>query len=148
MKLFLFILFITALVQTSFIPLNLCLILLIARSYAVHNSNNYYLALLSGILLGVLTSFNIGFYAILFVLAVFLIHLIRLLPITGKFYTVWPVTFVVLSLAMVAENFVYHSEFNWWHPVIGAFIAVPVFIFVREWEERFVAKPGIKLKYK
>lgn len=146
MKLFIFLIFIAAFLQTSFIPLNLCLLLLICRSYTVHESKNYYLALIAGVLLGILTSFNTGFYSLIFIGAVFLIHGIRLLPVTGRFLTVIPVAWVILVSAMAIENLFYQVAFNIWLPTIASILALPVYLIVREWEDRFIAKSGIKLK--
>jgi hypothetical protein len=146
MKLFIFLIFIAAFLQTSFIPLNLCLLLLICRSYTIHEAANYYLALTAGILLGILTSLNSGFYSLIFIGAVFLIHAVRLLPISGRFITVIPVTWVILIAVMAIESFFYHLPFKIWLPTLTSVLALPVYLIIREWEDRFVAKPGIKLK--
>lgn len=146
MKLFAFALLIASLIQTSFLPIDLCLVLLICRSYAVHNPNNYFLALLAGLFLGILTSTNIGFWPIFFVITVLVIHLIRLLPITGRFLTVVPVAFLILLAGEMVANVFLRVPLNYWYPAIGSLIALPIYIAIKEWEERFVAKPGIKLK--
>jgi cell shape-determining protein MreD len=146
MKLFIFIICLLAFVQTSFVPLNLCLILLICRSYASPQKSNYYLALIAGILLGILTAFNVGFYALLFVMVVFLMHALRRLPITGKFITILPASLVASIIVMWVENLVYHIPFNWWNLLWGSILALPIFLVIREWEDRFIVKTGIKLK--
>jgi hypothetical protein len=146
MKLFIFFIFLAAFAQTSFITLNLCLIILISRSYAINDAKNYYLALFGGILVGVLTSLNIGFYPLIFIVSVFLVHLIRTLPITGKYWIILPISFGLLMMAMLTEYQVYNFKINWWLPSIGSLVTLPIYIFIREWEERFVAKPGIRLK--
>lgn len=146
MKLFTFILLIAAFLQTSFLPLDLCLILLVCRSYAIHQPNNYFLALLTGLFLGILTSTNVGFWPIIFVTAVLIIHLVRLLPITSRFLTVVPVAFLILLGSDMAANFFLRLPFNFWYPAIGSLIALPIYVAIKEWEERFVAKPGIKLR--
>jgi cell shape-determining protein MreD len=146
MKLFIFIICLLVFVQTSFVPLNLCLILLICRSYASPQKSNYYLALIAGILLGILTAFNIGFYALIFVITVFLMHSLRQLPITGKFITIFPATLTALIVVMWIENLVYHLPHNWWYPMWGSILALPIFFVIREWEDRFIVKTGIKLR--
>jgi hypothetical protein len=146
MKLFIFIFFLLTLLQTSFVPLNLCLILLICRSYASHQRSNYYLALAGGLYLGILSAANLGFWPIVMLMVVLLMHIIRLLPITARYLTVIPVTLVVVLAVSWIENFFLKTPLIWWYPVISAMIALPVYIVVREWEDRFVAKPGIKLR--
>ena len=147
MKLFIFLLLIAAFLQTSFISLNLCLIILICRSYAIHQKENYYLALFSGIFLGILSSANLGFWPLIMIGTVFIIHAIRLLPITGRVLTIVPVALLVLFSASGLEKLLLNTTFVWWQPILSAIIALPIFIVVREWEERLITKPGIKLKF-
>jgi hypothetical protein len=146
MKLFIFLLSLAAFIQTAFLPLNLCLIILICRAYAAPQRSNYYLALLAGTFLGILSAFNIGFYSGLFLVLVFLIQSLRLLPITGKFITVFPVLFLALTISMLFENLIYHLSLSWWNPLAGSLLGLPIFLIVREWEDRFIVKSGIKLK--
>jgi cell shape-determining protein MreD len=146
MKLFIFLLSIAAFMQTAFLPLNLCLIILICRAYAAPQKSNYYLALIVGILLGILSAFNMGFYALLFLVLIFLIQSLRMLPITGKFITVFPVLFLALTFSMLFENLIYHLPLNWWNPIGGSLLGLPIFLIIREWEDRFIVKSGIKLK--
>lgn len=146
MKLFIFILLIAAFLQTSFIPLNLCLIILICRSYAIHQKENYYLALYAGIFLGILSSANLGFWPLIMIPTVFIIHTIRLLPITGRVLTIIPVALLLLLASSGLEKLILNTAFVWWYPMISSIIALPIFIVIREWEERFITKKGIKLK--
>jgi hypothetical protein len=146
MKIFSFILLLAALIQTSFLPIDLCLILLICRSYAVHSRENYYLAVMSGILMGILSSSNLGFWPLLYVLAVLIVHIIRLLPITRRSLTVIPVTFLILTATAFTMNLFLKMPFIWWYALIGSLIALPIYMVIRIWEDRFITKPGIKLR--
>lgn len=146
MKLFAFLLLIAALLQTSFVPLNLCLILLICRSYAIHSQDNYYLAFLAGIFLGILSPANLGFWPLLFLLSVLIIHILRLVPIIHNTLIIIPIALSVLLTVSFIESLVFKVPFFWWYPLTSGIISLPIFIIVREWEERFVAKSGIKLK--
>jgi asparagine N-glycosylation enzyme membrane subunit Stt3 len=69
-----------------------------------------------------------------------------MLPITGKFITVFPVLFLALTFSMLFENLIYHLPLNWWNPIGGSLLGLPIFLIIREWEDRFIVKSGIKLK--
>ena len=147
MKLFLFILLLAAFLQTSFVPLNLCLLILISRSYAIHQRNNYYLAFFAGILIGLLNTANLGVWPIIFTAVVFLCHLIRQLPVMNRNLAVIPLTLVLVLVINGLEQLIFHTPFNWVIAIVSAVVSLPLFFVIKEWEERFIAKPGLKLKY-
>lgn len=147
MKLFAFLLLLAAFLQTSFLSLNLCLLLLISRSYAVHKKDNYYLAFLAGIIIGILTTVNLGIWPLIFLVVVLLCHTIRRLPIMNRTITVVPLTLIILLVVNGLEFLFFKTPVNWLTLVIGSIINLPIFYLVKEWEERFITKPGLKLKY-
>ena len=146
MKLFSFLLLLAAFIQTAFLPLNICLVILICRSYAIHSKENYYLAIIAGLFIGILSPVNWGFWPLVFSASVALIHMIRLLPITGRLLMVVPVAFLILTLSNGIESLFLQAPFIWWYGALSSLIALPIFIAVRTWEERFIVKSGIKLK--
>ncbi len=146
MKLFIFLVILSAFMQTSFVPLNLCLILIISRSYALPTKSNYYLALFGGLLVGLLSVYNLGFYPLIFLSAVFCIQIIRGLPFTNHFFTVIPVSFLILSITLWSENFFLNIPVNYWSGLIGSLLCLPIFLVIRQFEDSFVVKKGIKLK--
>ena len=146
MKLFSFLILLAAFLQTSLIPLNLCLILLISRAYTNHSKQNYFLAFFAGIFLGFLAPYNIGFWPLTFLVAVFIVHVFRLLPISGRFLTIIPVAFIILTAVSLLESLAFHTPFLWLYPVISSLLTLPIFIVVHQWEDRFIIKPAVKLK--
>lgn len=146
MKFFVSLLVIAAFLQGSFIPLNLCLLILVCRAYAVHSRENYYLALISGFLLGILTPVNLGFWPLVFLLSVLASHILRLVPVSGKLLTVIPVTLAIFLTVSGVENLVFKTPFIWWYILISSLLSLPLFIVIREWEERFTTKSGLKLR--
>lgn len=146
MKFFIFVLILAAFFQTTFVPLNLVLILIICRSYVVEERANYYLAFLAGIVLSLLTTQNIGFWPITFLIIVKLVHLIRRLPFTASALTIIPVAAVLISLVTYIESFITSSSFSYINPLFGTIISFPIFIAIKIWEERFVPNKAIKLK--
>lgn len=148
MKLFVFLLIITALLQTTFLQVNPVLVLLICRALIREEIANYYSAFFIGILLGILESKNTGFYALFFVIIVKIIHLIKSTPISAYFLTVIPTT-LVFSFALNYLKYLFFGQtVNIYIPPIDALLSLPVYFLLKIWEERFVAKQGIKLKIK
>ncbi|EKD91249.1 MAG: hypothetical protein ACD_30C00036G0003 [uncultured bacterium] len=146
MKTFLFILTLAALFQTTFLPVNLCLIIIITRSLAYEEPLNYYLALYAGIILGILSSTNLGIYGIIFLANVKLAHLLRKLPVTANVFTVVVISFVLFLLTAFLEMIFLKNSINIQKILIESAISLPMFIIIRIWEERFIVRPNVKLK--
>lgn len=146
MKLFIFILILACFIQSAFLPLNIVLILLISRSLIFPQRSNLILAFVCGVLLGLLTSVNIGFYALLFVLMVEGVHLLRKSPLSANILTIVPLTFFLISLLSLIEQVVFGSLIHLSLLFIQAFLALPLFLLVRFWEERFVVQAPLKLR--
>ncbi len=148
MKTYLLVLFLAALIQTAFLPINLCLLIVLARSFAVYEKSNFYMALFSGVILGILSSVNIGIWALIFLMVVFLIHLIRKLPITANNLTIVPISFLVIAAVTLIKSLIFSEQSNFVTVGIETLVTLPIFILVKIWEERFVVKSDIKLKLK
>ncbi len=146
MKLFIIVLILACLIQTSFLPVNLCLILLICRSLARPDSNNLYLAFAAGIFLGILSSLNIGFYALAFLIIIEIVELLKNSRITSNILTVVPISAVLFLGLAVTEKIVLGMSINFWIISIDALLSLPFFVAVKFWEERFIVLPDVKLK--
>lgn len=146
MKLFVFLLIITALLQTTFLQVNMVLVLLVCRSLLREERANYFSAFFIGILLGILESRNVGFYALFFVILVKVLHLIKSTPISAYFLTVIPATLVLSFGLSYLKYFIFNQSVNNYLPLIDAFLSLPVYLLLKIWEERFVVNRGIKLK--
>lgn len=143
---------ILSLVQTSLLPtnvnLNLILLVLVSKSFISYELKNYYLALAGGLLLGYFQSVNLGFWALIFLAIVLLTHFLRRLPISANSLTVIPISIFIIVLAAFTESLYLDQSFNILQIVIQAILMLPIFGAVRLWEERFVPKGEIKLKIK
>lgn len=148
MKLFLVILILAAFLQTTFIPFNLCLILLICRSFVSSENQNLVIALLIGIFLSLLTSQNIGFWALIFLSVVKLTQLTKIFPITNNFLTILPTTLFMVTLVSFLENLFHQQSLNFLKIIFETFLSLPFYLSIRFWEERFIVDPEIKLKIK
>lgn len=146
MRLFIFALVLTAFLQTSFLQFPLCLSMLICRSYVVDEKQNYYLAFAAGLLLGFLSTQNVGFWALIFIFVVKVVHMIKKLPFTANTITILPVSFILTAAVSLLESFIFSSSFNIYNPILAAIFSLPILIAIRFWEERFTVRPGIKLK--
>lgn len=148
MRVYLSALILIALIQSSLLPINLCLLAIIAKSFARHGKENYYLALLAGITLGILSTVNLGFWALIFLIVVWITHLVRKLPITANFFTILPVSFGIILIVTLLESFFLNQKINNWIIIIESILTLPLFVLIKIWEERFVVRDDIKLKLK
>lgn len=146
MKIFIIALIIACLLQTSFVPVNLCMILLICRSLARPDISNLYLAFFAGIFLGILSSLNIGFYALAFLAVVEMIELLRNTRITSNILWVLPISGGLFLLLALAERLFLGMAINFWIILAETVLSLPFFVVVKFWEERFIVLPDVKLK--
>lgn len=146
MRLFIFTLILASFIQTAFLEIPLCLTMLICRSFVTEEKQNYYLAFFSGLLLGLLSTQNIGFWPLIFLVIVKLTHLIRKLPFTANFLSIVPITFILLTLALYSESLISNSKIIFGNIYLSTILSLPIFLMIKFWEERFTVKPGIKLK--
>lgn len=148
MKTIIFLFIIAAFIQSSFLPLNLVLIMLICRSLVIEETVNYYLALGSGLLLGILSPLNLGFWPLLFIVIVKLVQLLRKLPVLANLFTVLPISFLILTAVLYLQQLFFGQSIDFKLVVIETLLVLPTFIFFRFWEERFIIKPELKLRIK
>jgi hypothetical protein len=148
MRVFIFIFILAAFLQTAFIPINLCLILLICRSFALEDDLNYWMGFFGGIMLSALSSANLGFWTFAFLITVKFIQLAKILPISSNFFTIIPISFIVISLVGLLESFFFEQSFNLMKVFIETAITLPTYILVRFWEDRFMMRQDVRLKIK
>lgn len=146
MKLFFIFLLLAVFIQSSFLGINLALVLITARSFASDNKSNFYFAFMAGVLIGVLTSQNIGIWALAFVILVKALQVVKKLPVSANYLTIFPYSLVLILLIDFLTSLNLHFSFQIYKPVIEAVLVVPIFVIIKFWEERFVPTPAIKLK--
>lgn len=146
MRIFLLFLTLAAFLQSSFLGVNLVLLLIAARSLILKDQDNYLIAFISGIILGILLTQNLGFWALVFLLVVKLIQLIKELPFTSNIVTVLPIGFLVVLISSFLEQLFFKQSINFTKIIIETLVFLPIYILIKIWEERFVVKPVFKLK--
>lgn len=142
MKLSFLLLILVSFIQTVLIPLNLVLILLVTQTFFTSSKANYHVALIIGILVGVLSSTNIGFYPILFISCVFLVNLSKHLPFSSGIKIFIPVMFISLILSYGFEIFVLRQTETVQKVALETLISIPVYMVMRLWGERPSIRDG------
>lgn len=139
MKTLIVILIIASFLQTTILPVNLILIILICRAYLKVDRTNLYLAFAFGILVAHLNLFNLGAGSLTYLSVVAIVQALSKLRLAANPLLIVPISFVLLSLSQLAD---------WDLPkiLIASFLALPIFYAIRLWEERFIVQKDIKLK--
>lgn len=148
MKVLIATLVLASFLQATVLPFDLVLLILVLRAYIVNDKNNLVLAFLFGLLISHLNTTTLGLQSIIYLILVQGARIVSRLPISNNIFTVIPLVFISASLNALVTSFLTQSSLQLWPKVfIESMLALPVFIFIRFWEERFVARSDIKLKF-
>lgn len=147
MKTLIFILILVSFLQTTIIPINLVLLILILRAYIAGEKTDLYLGFAFGLLLSHLTSTVMGLQSIIFVILIYITHIFSKLPLAKSGLIVIPLIFFcslvdsfILSLVMKQTLII------WPKIIIESLLTLPIFMLIRFWQERFISNTGVKLK--
>ena len=147
MKTLISILTLAAFLQTTIIPIDLALIILICRSYTKISKSNLYLALFFGLLISHLNLETLGFESIVFLICVQITASLSKLRLAGNSLMIIPVSFTLLSFFHIASSLIVHQSLDFFPKVLfESLISLPVLYLVRLWEERFIFRKEIKLR--
>lgn len=147
MKTLIAILIIASFLQSTIMPLDLVLIILICRSFIKEEQENLYLAFILGIVNSLLNGNYLGFQSITYLSVVFLTQLISKSRLSNNSILIIPLSFVFLSLNNMALSLLTNQSIQLFPKVIlETLLCVPVFYLLRIWEERFIVKHDIKLR--
>lgn len=147
MKTLIIILILAAFLQTTIIPIELVLIVLICRSFLKISKSNLYLAFFFGLLISHLRIVNLGFDSIVYLLTVQLTQILSKVRLAGNSLLIIPLTFVLLILSQIINFLFLHEGLNLFPKVlIEALFSLPILYILRIWEERFIVRREIKLK--
>lgn len=139
MKTLIVILIIASFLETTVLPVNLVLIILICRAYLKTDRVNLYLAFGFGLLIAHLNLSNLGVGVLTYLFAVAIVQALSKLRLASNPLLIVPISFIILSF----------SQFASWellNILICSFFALPIFYLLRFWEERFIVQKEIKLK--
>lgn len=145
MKLFILILILALFLQTTVIPLNIALMLIIARSIWADEKINLYLGFGAGILLGVLSINNVGLLALLFLIYSKLASFLARSILNNAVTSILIIATLSFGSLSVVEHFFLKQDINYTYLVLEIILTLPSYVLVRFLGERFSAKKGIKL---
>lgn len=133
-------------IQAAIIPVNLVLLVLICRSFLAESRVNYWLAFGFGMLLSLLQGYPLGSLSIIYLLAVLGVNLIRKTHFASQWLMVLPLSLIILFLDQFIESKLFSFQLNFWELVPQVLLTIPIYILVRFWDERFIARSDIRLK--
>ncbi len=139
MKTLILILILLSFVQTTILPLDLVLIILICRAYIKTQQENLYLAFGFGLLLSHLQLLLFGILSIFYLISIMLTQLFTKSPLAGRSLLIIPMSFVIL----LGFN---HDLQLFPKVIIESLFSLPILYLLKLWEERFVVKKEIKLR--
>jgi len=147
MKTLIVVLIIASFIQTTILPIDLVLIILICRSYTKSSVSNLYLALGFGLLIAHLNLNTLGIDSLIYILAVQITQALSKVRLAGNSLLIIPITFILLGLSHLVSSIILHQSLNLFPKVlIESLISLPIFYGIRLWEERFIVRKEIKLK--
>lgn len=147
MKTLIIILVLAAFLQTTIIPIDLVLIILICRSYIKISKTNLYLALIFGLFVSLLRLNSLGFDSLVYLLAVQATQILSKTRLAGNSILIILVTFGLVTFSHILNSLFLHTSLDLYPKVlIESLLSFPTLYFLRIWEERFIAPGGIKLK--
>lgn len=147
MKTLIAILIIASFLQSTILPLDLVLIILICRAFIREEEENLYLTFAFGLLVSLLNGNLLGFQSIIYLLIVFLTQLISKSRLSKNSLLIIPLSFVFLTFNNMAASLFTNQSIQLFPKIIlETVLCLPVFYLLRVWEERFIPRKEIKLK--
>ena len=146
MKTLIIILIIVAFLQTTILPVDLVLIILICRAYIKSEKSNLYLGFAFGLLTSHLNLNLLGFQGLVYLIFIQATESLSKIRLAGNPLLIVPLTLVFLSLNQVAISIVNHATLEFSKVIFASLISLPALYLIRLWEERFVVRKEIKLK--
>lgn len=147
MKTLIIILVIAAFLQSTILPLDLVLIILICRAYVKGGKENLYLAFIFGLLTAHLNLTLLGVNSILYVLLIQITQILSRSRLAANLLVIIPLAFILLSVNKVTNAFLLQETIQIFPRVlIESVLALPTLHLIRLWEERFIVRKEIKLR--
>ncbi len=147
MKTLIIILILISFLQSTIMPLELVLLVLICRSYIKEDRTNLYLAFAFGLLTSHLTLTPLGLNSLIFVILVQITQVLSKTRLAGNLLLIIPLIFILLSAKELISLFLIRQTFSLSPTILlESLLAFPILFVVRLWEERFVVRKEIKLK--
>lgn len=148
MKTIITVLILAAFLQTTIVPLNLVLIILICRAYIRPEKANLFLAFGFGLLTAHLSLNNLGLQSLTFVVLVQLTQVFSKIRFFTHPLLIMPLAFCLLSINALIDSLINQQSVQIFpNCLTESIVALPVYYFIKLWEERFIVRKDIKLRF-
>lgn len=147
MKTIIIILIIAAFLQTTILPLDLVLIILVCRAYVRSGKGNLYLAFFIGLILSHLNLTPMGIQSILNLAFVQITQMLSKSRLAGNSLVIILLSFGALLTNEVINSLLLNQTLQIFPKVlVESILALPILYLLKIWEERFIVRKDIKLK--
>lgn len=146
MRTLIIILIIATFLQSTVLPVDLVLIILICRTYIKPEKANLYLAFAFGLFTSHLSLSPLGFQSLIYLIFVQATESLSKLRLAGNPLLIVPITLVFLSLNQLAISLINHAAFQFPNVILASLLSLPALFVIRFWEERFIVRKEIKLR--
>lgn len=148
MKGLIIILVFACLIQSTFLPINLVLTILIIRSFIVDAKSNFYLAFIFGLVISLLQGQMMGLISLINLFLVSLVTVLKRSQIVQNLITLMLAGVALLSVDNIIQSLIVQASLDFKLAIYQTIILVPMYLLVRFMEERFVVQDEIKLRLK
>ncbi|MBI2601012.1 hypothetical protein HYW42_03600 [Candidatus Daviesbacteria bacterium] len=148
MKTLLALLIIVAFLQTTILPFDLVVVILILRSVVKADQLNLYLGFGMGLLVSHLSAIPIGVDSIIYLVLIQITRSFAKSQFSENIFLFLPLAVVLLIISNVSKALIFNQSISLWPEVATQILlAIPVYYALKLWEERFIFKKEIKLRY-
>lgn len=148
MKGLIIILVFASLIQSSLLPINLVLMILIIRSFTVDAKSNFYLAFIFGLVISLLQGQIMGLISLINLFSVSLVTVLKRSQIVQNLITLMLAGVAVLTIDNIIQSLIAQASLDFKLAIYHTIILIPMYLLVRFLEERFVVQKEIKLRLK
>lgn len=147
MKTLVIILIVAAFLQATIIPVDLILLILICRAYLRSDKSNLYLAFVYGFLIAHLNLNVLGIQSLIYLSLVQMTQMLSKIRLAGNPLLIVPISLTFLTLNQIMNSILNHASWEFSGVIIAGILSLPTLYLIRFWEERFIVRKGIKLKF-
>lgn len=148
MKGLIIILVFACLIQSTFLPINLVLTILIIRSFIVDAKSNFYLAFIFGLVISLLQGQMMGLISFINLFSISLVTVLKRSQIVQNLITLMLVGAALLTIDNIIQSLIAQASLDFKLAIYQTIILIPMYLLVRFLEERFVVQDEIKLRLK
>lgn len=133
-------------IQSTILPLELVLEIILLRAFLKLDRANLYLAFGFGLIIAFLGHFTLGLQSMIYLLLVVFVHFLSKTPLSKNIFTCISTVIVLLTFNDLVSVLFLHTQIGWIKILFELLFAFPIYFILKIWEERFIVRPDIKLK--